>query len=99
MGSLKLLTFEFYLFLNCFMRFNDIAHNDNAILFSLCVLVLNIDQGIPYNHKQCDLLVEEILENLADFLLGEMAAGHTDIGGPVTTIHIDLKVQGQGSYK
>lgn len=99
MGSLKLLTFEFYLFLNCFMHFNDIAHNDNAILFSLCVLVLNIDQGIPYNHKQCDLLVEEILENLADFLLGEMAAGHTDIGGPVTTIHIDLKVQSQGSYK
>lgn len=46
MGSLKLLTFEFYLFLNCFMHLNDIAHNDNAILFSLCVLVLNIDQGI-----------------------------------------------------
>lgn len=35
MGSLKLLTFEFYLFLNCFMHFNDIAHNDNAILFSV----------------------------------------------------------------
>lgn len=99
MGSLKLLTFEFYLFLNCFMHFNDIAHNDSAILFSLCVLVLNIDHGILYNYKHCDLQVKKILENLADLLLGEMAAGHTDIGGPVTTIHIDLKVQGQGSYK
>lgn len=81
------------------MHFNDIAHNDNAILSLLCVLVLNIDQGIPNNHKHCDLQVKKILENLADFLLGEMAAGHTNIGGPVTTIHIDLKVQGQGSYK
>lgn len=49
MGSLKLLTFEFYLFLNCFMHFNNIAHNDNAILFSLCVLVLNIDQAWGYS--------------------------------------------------
>lgn len=67
--------------------------------FIMCPRFIYIDQGIHNNYNYCNLLVEEILENLADFFLGEMAARHTDIGGSVTTIHIDLKVQGQGSYK
>lgn len=74
------------------MYFNDIVYNDNVILFLLCVFVLNIDQGIFYNYKYCDLLVKKILENFVDFFFGEMVVGYIDIGGFVIIIYIDFKV-------
>lgn len=42
-------------------------------------------------------LVEEILEDFADFLLRETVDGHSDVGWSVTTINVDFKVQGQRS--
>ena len=41
--------------------------------------------------------MEEILEDFADFLLRETVDGHSDVSWSVTTINVDLKVQGQRS--